>query len=399
MSNKITVFNVDDHPVMRETLAGIINAQPDMHLIAQASSGREAIEGFCQQRADVTLMDIRLPDISGIEAMRAIRAQFPDARFIILTTFEDDNEIRRASTEGAQAYLLKSRPPRELVDAIREVHAGKRKSPGSIAAQYDTISEEAIRNELSRILESSMFVQSDRLGRFLRFTVETTLAGDGQRLKEYLIGTEVYDRPPSYHPSEDSIVRSEARRLRSKLKEYYDSVGKDDSVFIYYRPGSYMPVFRARRSHGPNGTVTDAAPGGLFTGVRGIRIAVLPFLDASHSALSGVCAELITDELIHELVRTDGLCVTAASSVAPLVAQALDVPSLARKLNVQIVFEGTVHEDNNLLRITSRVVNAADGFQIWSERLETEPDPQKLFKVSERIASALISRIRTGGWK
>jgi TolB-like protein len=103
---------------------------------------------------------------------------------------------------------------------------------------------------------------------------------------------------------------------------------------------------------------------------------------------------LITDELIHELVRTEGLRVTAASSVAPLVAEVLDVPSLARKLNVQIVFEGTVHEDNNLLRITSRVVSAADGFQIWSERFETEPDPQGVFEVSERIASALVSRIR-----
>ncbi len=258
------------------------------------------------------------------------------------------------------------------------------------------ISEEAIRDALSRILESSIFAQSRRLSRFLRFTVETTLAREQEILKEYLIGTEVYERKPSYDPSEDSIVRSEARRLRSKLKEYYDSVGKDDSVFIYYRPGSYVPVFRAQPSHGPNGTVPD---GGLFTGGRGIRIAVLPFLDASHSALSGVCAQLITDELIHELVRTDGLRVTAASSVAPLVAQALDVPSLARKLDVQIVVEGAVREDNNLLRITSRVVNPADGFQIWSERFETEPDPKNLFKVSEQIASTLISRIRTGGSK
>jgi TolB-like protein len=258
----------------------------------------------------------------------------------------------------------------------------------------DMLSEEAISDELSRILESSMFVQSDRLSRFLRFTVETTLAGQAQMLKEYLIGTEVYDRQASYHPSEDSIVRSEARRLRQKLKEYYESVGKDDPVLIYYRPGSYVPVFRPRCSQSGDGTVTDTGLGGLFTRGGGTRIAVLPFLDASRSALSGVCAQLITDELIHELVRTDGLRVTAASSVAPLVAEALDVPSLARKLNVQIVIEGTVRENNNQLRITSRVVNAADGFQIWSERFEAEPDPQGVFKVSEGIVSALVSRIR-----
>jgi len=100
------------------------------------------------------------------------------------------------------------------------------------------ISEQAIREELSRVLKSSVFAQSDRLGRFIRFTVETTLAGEAETLKEYVIGTEVYERNSSYHPSEDSIVRSEARRLRSKLKEYYDSVGKYDPVLIYYRPGS-----------------------------------------------------------------------------------------------------------------------------------------------------------------
>ena len=105
------------------------------------------------------------------------------------------------------------------------------------------IALEAIREELSRILESSMFIQSDRLGRFLRFTVETTLAGEADTLKEYLIGTEVYDRKPPYHPNMDSIVRSEARRLRSKLKEYYESAGKDDTVLIYYRLGSYVPIF------------------------------------------------------------------------------------------------------------------------------------------------------------
>src|SRR5580700_5767174 len=125
------------------------------------------------------------------------------------------------------------------------------------------ISEQAIREELARVLQSSMFAQSDRLGRFLRFTVETTLTGKADALKEYLIGTEVYERNSSYHPSEDSIVRSEARRLRSKLKEYYDSIGKYDSVHIYYRPGSYVPAFRRRPSEGGEYTSTSAKPGEL----------------------------------------------------------------------------------------------------------------------------------------
>jgi TolB-like protein len=260
-------------------------------------------------------------------------------------------------------------------------------------ASEGEIAQEAIREELSRILESSIFVQSDRLGRFLRYTVETTLAGDAEILKEYVIGTEVYERKPPYHPSADSIVRSEARRLRNKLKEYYESVGKDDAVLIYYRLGSYVPVLRPNRRHDGNDNLKDDGRSELFIEGRGIRTAVLPFVDASGGDLSGACAQIVTDELIHELGRTEGFRVSAASSIAPLVAQALDLPSVARKLDALIVFEGTVREDNNLLHITSRVVNA-DGFLIWSERFETKPDTQSLFKVSERIASALISRVR-----
>jgi TolB-like protein len=258
----------------------------------------------------------------------------------------------------------------------------------------ESIPEEAIRDEVSRILESSMFIQSERLGRFLRFTVETTLAGEAGSLKEYLIGTEVYERRPSYHPGEDSIVRSEARRLRRKLKEYYESDGKDDSVFIYYRPGSYVPLFRDQHTHRVN--ITAASDERFIVG-NGIRIAVLPFLDASGGASSSVYTQLITDELIHELVRTDGVRVRAASSVAPLVAKGIDMRSLARQLDVQIILEGTVREDDNLLRITCRVVNAADGFQIWSERVETEPDIQGLSNVCGRIVSSLVSRIMSNG--
>ncbi len=259
-----------------------------------------------------------------------------------------------------------------------------------IEESKDEISEEAIREALSRILESSIFAQSRRLSRFLRFTVETTLAREEEMLKEYLIGTEVYQRKPSYDPSEDSIVRSEAYRLRSKLKKYYESVGKRDPVFIYYRPGSYVPGFRLRHSQNGNGIVKDGAPGELFVEGRGIRVAVLPFVDASRGNLSSACAQIITDELIHELVCTDGLRVTAASSV---VAQPRDIPAIAQKLDVQIVFDGTVRQNQNQLRVMSRIINA-DGFQIWSERFEAEADPHGLFKLSEKIVSALVTRIR-----
>ena len=134
-AGRIGVMSADDHPLLREGLAAIINNQPDMLLVAQASSGTEAIERYRQHKPDVTLMDLRLPDLSGIEAMVAIRKEFPDARVIILTTFEGDVEIQRALQAGARGYLLKSGPPGDLVTAIRQVHAGKKRIPPEVAAQ------------------------------------------------------------------------------------------------------------------------------------------------------------------------------------------------------------------------------------------------------------------------
>lgn len=255
------------------------------------------------------------------------------------------------------------------------------------------IPEEAIREALSRVLRSPIFVQSDRLGRFMRFTVEETLSGNADSLKEYLIGTEVYDRKADYQTRDDSIVRTEARRLRSKLQEYYETEGKNDPVFIYYRTGSYAPVFRVRNGTGAYSLNEETTPVDFFVDGAGISIAVLPFVDSSASSLSATCAQGITDELTHELMRTEGFRVTSASSVAQLSAQAFDVPSLAQKLGVQIVFEGTVREENNRIRVTARLVNS-NGFQIWSQRFETEPDSEGLFRVTEQIASALISRTR-----
>lgn len=132
---RIRVFSVDDHPLLREGLAAIIDSQPDMLMVAQASTAEEAIQQFRTHRPDVTLMDLRLPDKSGIEAMAAVRVEFPEAKFIMLTTFEGDVEIQRALEAGARAYLLKTMPPKELVEVIRQVHAGKKRVPPQVAAK------------------------------------------------------------------------------------------------------------------------------------------------------------------------------------------------------------------------------------------------------------------------
>jgi DNA-binding NarL/FixJ family response regulator len=132
---KIKVLSVDDHPLLREGLAAIVNSQDDLKMVAQAASGREALQLFRQHVPDVTLMDLRMPDGSGIDVVSAIMAEFPDARIVMLTTFEGDVEIQRSLAAGARGYLLKTTPPVELIEVIRQVHAGKKRIPQEVAAQ------------------------------------------------------------------------------------------------------------------------------------------------------------------------------------------------------------------------------------------------------------------------
>jgi DNA-binding NarL/FixJ family response regulator len=131
---QIRILSVDDHPLLHEGVAIVIRNEPDMLLIAEAFNGREAVQKFREHRPDVTLLDLRLPDMSGIDALIAIRTEFPEARIIILTTSEGDVEIQRALQAGARAYVLKNMPPKELVEVIRKVHAGKKPISPAIAA-------------------------------------------------------------------------------------------------------------------------------------------------------------------------------------------------------------------------------------------------------------------------
>jgi DNA-binding NarL/FixJ family response regulator len=141
----IRVLTVDDHPLMREGTAAMIRSQADMLLVAEAANGSEALQKFREHQPDVTLMDIRLPDRSGIDTTIAIRAEFPEARILMLTTFEGDIEIRRALQAGARGYMLKSMPPSELLAGIREVHAGKKQIPPEVAAHLvEHMGEEAL---------------------------------------------------------------------------------------------------------------------------------------------------------------------------------------------------------------------------------------------------------------
>jgi TolB-like protein/tetratricopeptide (TPR) repeat protein len=255
------------------------------------------------------------------------------------------------------------------------------------------LSEQEVRAELARLLQSPLFAQSDRLGRFLRFAIENALAGTTDALKEYVIGAEVYDRKPPYHPSHDSIVRTEARRLRTKLKEYYESEGKGNPVFIYFRPGTYVPVFRKNEpSVEPvsNGLLGEKQ---LFIDGVGVAVAVLPFVDLSDRPLSARCAQGITDEITHGLTHTSGIRVIARASLSQFIAAPYDLPSLSEKLGVQNIIEGSVREDDHRLRITVRVLSS-DGFQLSSHRFDTEANAESLFQIQEQIATAFINRVR-----
>ena len=138
MSNSglpIRILAVDDHPLVRQGITGLVGVQPDMTVVAEAANGREAIQQFRTHGPDVTLMDIQMPDMSGLDALIAIRADFPDARVIVLTTYEGDVHILRALKAGAQGYLLKNTLHSELLQTIRAVHAGKRSLSPEVSFQ------------------------------------------------------------------------------------------------------------------------------------------------------------------------------------------------------------------------------------------------------------------------
>jgi DNA-binding NarL/FixJ family response regulator len=142
----INVLSVDDHALLREGIAALVNAESDMKLVAEASNGQDAIEKFRMHRPDVTLMDLQMPALNGIEAIIGIRSEFPNARIIVLTTYAGDVQVLRALKAGARGYILKGHVRRELLDTIRAVHAGQKRIPPEVAAE---LAEHATEDELT----------------------------------------------------------------------------------------------------------------------------------------------------------------------------------------------------------------------------------------------------------
>lgn len=131
----IRILTVDDHPLLRKGIAALVNAEDDLKLVAEASNGKEALDAFRSHQPDVTLMDLQMPEVDGLEAIHHIRSEFPDARIIVLTTYTGDVQVLRALKAGARAYILKGHVHKELLDTIRAVHAGQKRIPPEIAAE------------------------------------------------------------------------------------------------------------------------------------------------------------------------------------------------------------------------------------------------------------------------
>jgi DNA-binding NarL/FixJ family response regulator len=188
---RIRVFSVDDHPLLREGITALVNNQPDMVIAGEASTGGEALQLYKQLQPDVTLLDLRLPDMSGIDTLIALRSEFPGARVIMLTTFEGDVEIHRALQAGARGYLLKNMPPSELLDVIRQVHAGKKRIPAAIASQLaehmssETLTEREVEvlrevagGNKNRDIANKLFISEETVKVHLKHIMEKLGASD-----------------------------------------------------------------------------------------------------------------------------------------------------------------------------------------------------------------------------
>jgi len=174
----IRILSVDDHPMLREGIAAVLAGEQDMILVAEASNGREAVEQFRAHRPDVTLMDVQMPELNGIDAIAKIREEFPDARIIVLTTYTGDAQATRAFKAGAAGYLLKNMVRKELIDTIRIVHSGKKKIPAEIAVEMaQHHSDDALTDREIQVLREVAAGNANKMvAQLLRVSEETVKA-------------------------------------------------------------------------------------------------------------------------------------------------------------------------------------------------------------------------------
>ena len=261
---------------------------------------------------------------------------------------------------------------------------GPRFESGPQAGAVPALTPDAVRSQLARILASPAFAESDRMRRFLTLVVEEKLKGHPGRLKEFVIGVEVFDKKPPYDTRLDPIVRVEARRLRAKLSEYYQGPGLADNVLIELPKGSYSPVFSLRAAALP-----AAAPQPQPVARA---IAVLPFVNLSADSTDDYFTDGLTEELIHALTRVEGLRVVAWSSAARLKGHQEELARVRDQLKVGHILRGSVRRTGERLRVAAQLVDTATGVYLWSQTYDRLV--RHVFTIQEEIALAIVGALK-----
>jgi serine/threonine-protein kinase len=228
------------------------------------------------------------------------------------------------------------------------------------------------------------------LCRFLRFSVEEFLAGNVGRLKEQIIGTEVFDRKSDYDPRIDPIVRVEARRLRAKLKAYYTSAGRGDSILIGLPKGAYLPFFKIRAAALQDSRAQLVATSGSTASRK--SIAVLPFANMMQGAEDDYFSDGLTEELIHLLTRIPSLRVVAWNSASKLRGREADLAGIRRQLRVGSVLRGSVRRTPERVRVTAQLIDSASGDYLWSETYDRLLE--NVFEIQGEMAGAIVQALR-----
>ena len=247
---------------------------------------------------------------------------------------------------------------------------------------------EEICAQVERMLASRLFTRSNRLCRFLRFSVEQTLAGKSGQLKEQIIGVEVFARKPDYDPRIDPIVRVEARRLRAKLKAYYNSPGRGDHIMIGLPKGAYLPFFKTRAA-----TPQDsAALAPVANGSGKKSIVVLPFANLLQGTDDDYFSDGLTEELIHLLTRVPNLRVVAWATASQLRGRERDLAGIRQQLHVGTILRGSVRRTEDRVRVTAQLIDSESGDYLWSETYDRRLE--NVFAIQEEMARAIVQALQ-----
>ena len=264
---------------------------------------------------------------------------------------------------------------------------------GTTTPDRTSESSQEVLQQLAKIVESRIFKKSERMRRFLRYIVEMTLAGKQNEIGEYSLGLEVYDRTDEFDPRLNSIVRVDAARLRSKLREYYETEGKVDTIHIEIPKGTYIPVVSNEKSARSFDHDSEA-----FVRRTGKAIAVMPFLDLSPQRDQWQFGRGLAEELSFSLSRIPQLSIVSSISVLALKRRRLDVPRIGRRLGLDVIIEGSIRKWNKKFRIAVRLTDALTGYQLWSAAFERKVgDVVPLQKeIAVLVSKAVRIKLRRG---